>query len=170
MTVEIAARADPSTLLQVLDQTLRLEAHNLARSPELIWQQCYNELQWEDPSVPRALDQQFARRQTPWLHRRNRFRQARALLQVLESHTDSVKTCAVSPDGSFIVSGSSDATLKIWDAESGRLRTTLRGHERSQGEGVQHCAISSDGSFIVSAGADAPVRMGGTRTGEGRVT
>ena len=36
--------------------------------------------------------------------------------------------CAVSPDGTWIVSASADHTLKIWDAATGAERATLSGH------------------------------------------
>ena len=32
------------------------------------------------------------------------------------AHSDNVRSVAFSPDGSTIVSGSNDATIKVWDA------------------------------------------------------
>ena len=43
-------------------------------------------------------------------------------------HTGSVEAVAFSPDGRFIVSGSSDETLKVWDAANGALLKTFKGH------------------------------------------
>ncbi len=43
------------------------------------------------------------------------------VLKVLEGHTDSVYAVAVSADGSKIVSGSGDKTVRIWSAESGQV-------------------------------------------------
>ena len=42
-----------------------------------------------------------------------------ALIRTLSGHTGSVKGCAISPAGDFIVSTSSDWTLKVWDAQTG---------------------------------------------------
>ncbi|RME76566.1 MAG: hypothetical protein D6784_05530, partial [Chloroflexi bacterium] len=43
-------------------------------------------------------------------------------LRALEGHTGWVRAVAVSPDGRWIVSGSSDRTLRAWDLESGQSR------------------------------------------------
>ena len=42
-----------------------------------------------------------------------------------------VSAVAISADGSFIVSGSGDGSLKIWDTKSGRVLKTLEGHNSS---------------------------------------
>lgn len=64
----------------------------------------------------------------------------------LIGHTDWVTTCDVSPDGSFLVSGSEDETARIWDAASHEEIATLRGHDAE----IRRCAVSADGSFVVS--------------------
>ena len=65
----------------------------------------------------------------------------------LTGHTGRVNACAVSPDGTWIVSASGDETLKIWDAATGAERATLTGHTGT----VHACAVSPDGTWIVSA-------------------
>jgi WD40 repeat protein len=56
------------------------------------------------------------------------------------------RAVAVSPDGRFIVSGSEDRTVKVWELESGRLLRSLEGHT----DDVNAVAVSPDGRFIVS--------------------
>ena len=64
--------------------------------------------------------------------------------------------CAVSPDGTWIVSASWDKTLKVWDAGTGEARLTLHGHT----DAVWGCAVSPDGAFIVSASYDKRSKSG----------
>ena len=56
-------------------------------------------------------------------------------------HTASVNALALSPDGRFLVSGSEDVTLKIWDTATGNVLRTLSGHDQP----VMAVAISPDG-------------------------
>ena len=49
-------------------------------------------------------------------------------LMVLAGHTDSVLTVAFSLNGKLIVSGSSDKTVRLWEAETGKLRRTREEH------------------------------------------
>ncbi|MBR3412067.1 MAG: WD40 repeat domain-containing protein [Bacteroidales bacterium] len=66
---------------------------------------------------------------------------------VLRGHTGGVNAVAFSPDGSRIVSGSSDGTLILWDAKSGKpIGEPIKGHT----ETVTSVAFSPDGSQIVS--------------------
>ena len=53
---EAAPLAEQRTTLEAFDRVMRHETHNLARRPDLLWQQLYNRLQWEDGSVPAILD------------------------------------------------------------------------------------------------------------------
>jgi WD40 repeat protein len=49
-------------------------------------------------------------------------------LQTLEGHTGSVYSVALSPNSRWLASASRDETMRIWDAETGALQQTLKGH------------------------------------------
>jgi WD40 repeat protein len=69
----------------------------------------------------------------------------------LEGHQEYVQSVAFSPDGKRIVSGSSDKTIRIWDADMGQsLMGPLEGHQDS----VQSVAFSPSGMHIVSSSLD----------------
>jgi len=167
---EHLTHASQRAALEAFARALRREVHNLLHRPELLWQQFYNRLQWEDEPVPQLMALELALRSvlgaTPWLKRKTPFRESKALIRTLSGHTSYVRTCAVSPDGSFVVSASVDKTLKIWDAKTGRERATLEGHTRE----VFVCAVSPDGSFVVSASNDKTLKIWDAKTGQERAT
>jgi WD40 repeat protein len=77
-------------------------------------------------------------------------------------HSFSVSSLAYSPDGRFVVSGSADSSVKIWDLEKGREMFTLPEHEGP----VRSVAYSPDGARVVSGSADYTIRLWDAETGE----
>jgi WD40 repeat protein len=41
--------------------------------------------------------------------------------RALRGHSDAVNSAVYSPDGKHIVSGSGDKTVRIWDAQTGKM-------------------------------------------------
>jgi WD40 repeat protein len=78
---------------------------------------------------------------------------------------------AYSPDGKHLASAggklADEATyaLAIWDAQSGQLERTLRGHESE----VYCLAYCPNGRFLASGSNDGTVRLWNVETGEGLV-
>ncbi|MFN7899359.1 MAG: WD40 repeat domain-containing protein [Synechococcaceae cyanobacterium] len=50
----------------------------------------------------------------------------RSWIAALQGHTNSVNSVAFSPDGSRLVSGSDDNTLRLWNAATGKPILFLR--------------------------------------------
>jgi len=83
-----------------------------------------------------------------------------AAVATLTGHNDLVNSVAYSPDGRYIVSGSRDNTIKVWDARTYKEVETLRGHNRW----VYSVAYSPDGRYIVSGSEDATIKVWDART------
>ena len=69
-------------------------------------------------------------------------------MRVIAGHKGWVRSVAVDPTNDFFVSGSTDATIKVWDLASGRLRLTLLGHTHA----VRSCVLSDRHPYLFSAG------------------
>ena len=89
-----------------------------------------------------------------------------ALIRRLQWHKSGVRSCAVSPDGKWIVSASDDGTLRLWDVQTGTERLILRGHINW----VRGCAVSPAGDWIVSASDDGTLKLWDVQTGACLVT
>src|SRR5712671_3636388 len=82
---------------------------------------------------------------------------------IFHGHSNVVNSVAFSPDGSRIVSGSSDKTIRLWDAETGdAIGKPLEGHSSD----VNSVAFSPNGSRIVSGSEDNTIRLWDAETGD----
>jgi len=80
---------------------------------------------------------------------------------VLSGHTDQINSLTYSLDGIFLVSGSSDKTIKFWDVQTGGVIKTLCGHT----DWVCSVSISADNTMIASASDDRGICLWNVRTG-----
>jgi WD40 repeat protein len=66
-----------------------------------------------------------------------------------------VNAVAFSPDAHRLASASTDRTVRLWDAASGRQTATLEGHT----DWVNAVAFSPDAHRLASASTDRTVRL-----------
>ncbi|MBD2464069.1 protein kinase [Oscillatoria sp. FACHB-1407] len=78
------------------------------------------------------------------------------------AHESWIRTIAFSPDGTILVSGSGDKTIKLWSVETAELRQTL--HEHSSW--VRAIALSPDGATLATAANDKTVYLWDFKTGQ----
>ena len=76
-------------------------------------------------------------------------------LFTLRGHSAAVESVTVSPDGSWIVTGSADHTARVWDARTGQPLLELTGHTGV----IYSVAVSANGSRIVTGSADGTARV-----------
>ena len=79
-----------------------------------------------------------------------------------EGHSDQVNCVVLSKDNKFLISASSDKTIKIWNTATGNLEKTLVGHEWK----VLTVAISTNGKYIVSGSNDGSTKIWDFETGK----
>ncbi|MFB0562266.1 MAG: WD40 repeat domain-containing protein [Candidatus Lokiarchaeia archaeon] len=77
-------------------------------------------------------------------------------------HRGGVSSVCISSDSRYIVSGSYDDTIKLWNLHTGELIRTFSGHR----DGVFSVCISSDSRYIVSGSEDNTIKLWNLHTGE----
>ncbi|CAN2046761.1 exported hypothetical protein [Candidatus Magnetomoraceae bacterium gMMP-1] len=84
----------------------------------------------------------------------------RPVIQKENSFT--VVSVAIDPTGRYIVSGSGDKTVKLWNLNTGRLIKTLTGHSSY----VWSAAIDPTGRYIVSGSWGNTLKLWNLNTGK----
>lgn len=78
------------------------------------------------------------------------------LKQAWEAHTNSVFTLAYTPDFKFLLSGSRDARLKVWDVDAGYLQIQeIVAHMYA----INHIVFSPNGKHFVTCSMDKSIKV-----------
>jgi len=84
----------------------------------------------------------------------------------LSGHRDNITSVKFHPVFSLVVTASQDATIKVWDYESGEFERTLKGHTNA----VQSLDFDHTGNFLVSSSADLSIKIWDFQTFECKKT
>jgi hypothetical protein len=79
-------------------------------------------------------------------------------------HDGAETTRELSPDGLSVLTGGADGTARLWDAFTGEVRASLRGHRGA----ITSVAFSQNGRVAMTVGEDRTVRLWDTSNGEAR--
>jgi WD40 repeat protein len=80
----------------------------------------------------------------------------------LTGHDGTVWKVSLSADGKRLLTSSTDKTLRLWDANSGKCLRVFEGHT----DAIIGAALSPDGQRVLSGSRDKTVRLWDTATGQ----
>lgn len=144
---------DSNETLKHYSEFVHLQCHILALRPDLVLQMAAN--QPDSSPVARTAVEQLDIEGKEWLKWVNKLQNVSPVIMTFQGHSGGVTACTYSPDGSRILSASTDNTLNIWDSVTGVEIASLSGHSSV----VNSCAYSPDGRRIVSGANDFTLRI-----------
>ena len=100
-----------------------------------------------------AQQQQMSALRQEVQYNRDVFRQH--ALRTFKGHSSGVTSVAFSADGRYVLSGSYDKTLKLWDVSNGQEVRTFSGHSSY----VMSVAFSPDGRYALSGSYDHTMKL-----------
>ncbi|MGK7897772.1 MAG: WD40 repeat domain-containing protein [Xenococcus sp. (in: cyanobacteria)] len=78
------------------------------------------------------------------------------LLYTLQGHKGGIRSIDISPDGRYLISGSVDFTIKIWDLDNnGKCIKTLSDHKSR----INSVVFSPDGTILASGSNDYTIKI-----------
>lgn len=87
---------------------------------------------------------------------------APATPMLFDGHRSSVATATFSPDGSKLLTASTDDTAALWDSKSRDRVVSFKGHA----DDIEHAAFNAHGTLVVTASADDTAIIWNAATGE----
>ncbi|XP_040002265.1 striatin [Xiphias gladius] len=81
------------------------------------------------------------------------------LIHAMVAHLDSVTSLAVDPNGLYLMSGSHDCSIRLWNMESKTCIQEFTAHRKKFEESIHDVAFHPTKCYIGSAGADALAKV-----------
>ncbi|MEY3401265.1 MAG: hypothetical protein RLZZ86_880 [Cyanobacteriota bacterium] len=166
---QTATHPDQSKTLKYIQSALRLSAHILTQDQQQLPSQLWGRLQAiNTPEIQTLLTQAQQTQTDPWLRplTPSLTPSGGRLLRTLTGHSNSVQAVAVTADGTRVISGSLDNTVKVWNLETGEEQFTLTGNS----SWVRAVAVTADGTRVISGSNDKTLKVWNLETGEEPLT
>lgn len=81
------------------------------------------------------------------------------MIHSMVAHLDAVTSLAVDPNGIYLMSGSHDCSVRLWNLDSKTCVQEITAHRKKSEEAIYDVAFHPSKAFIASAGADALARV-----------
>lgn len=81
------------------------------------------------------------------------------LLHSMVAHLDAVTSLAVDPNGLYLLSGSHDCSIRLWNLDSKTCVQEITSHRKKFEESIHDVAFHPSKPYIASAGADALAKV-----------
>lgn len=85
------------------------------------------------------------------------------LLKKMEGHKNQILSLTFNPDNNMLASGSDGGTIRLWNAQTGKLAQTISAHGYHD---VLSVTFSPDGQILASGGSDDAIRLWSAQTGK----
>ncbi|XP_036592664.1 striatin-3 isoform X3 [Trichosurus vulpecula] len=81
------------------------------------------------------------------------------MIHSMVAHLDAVTSLAVDPNGIYLMSGSHDCSIRLWNLDSKTCVQEITAHRKKLDESIYDVAFHPSKAFIASAGADALAKV-----------
>ncbi|XP_064858794.1 striatin-like isoform X3 [Oncorhynchus nerka] len=81
------------------------------------------------------------------------------LVHSMVAHLDAVTSLAVDPNGLYLMSGSHDCSIRLWNLETKTCIQEFTAHRKKNDESIHDVAFHPSKAYIASAGADALAKV-----------
>uniref|UniRef100_A0A8C8K5G4 Striatin-3 n=1 Tax=Oncorhynchus tshawytscha TaxID=74940 RepID=A0A8C8K5G4_ONCTS len=81
------------------------------------------------------------------------------VIHAMVAHLDAVTSLAVDPNGIYLMSGSHDCSIRLWNVDSKTCVQEITAHRMKSDESIYDVAFHPSKAYIASAGADALAKV-----------
>ncbi|KAM5235773.1 striatin-3 isoform 2-T2 [Ctenodactylus gundi] len=81
------------------------------------------------------------------------------IIHSMVAHLDAVTSLAVDPNGIYLMSGSHDCSIRLWNLDSKTCVQEITAHRKKLDESIYDVAFHPSKAYIASAGADALAKV-----------